>query len=83
VAELADAEGLNLSGRKAVWVRLPPRAPDADRRHRPAAIHRASKVPFYLGAAFQIRDDLLNLLGDGDEYGKDIGDDIRARASAR
>jgi hypothetical protein len=27
VAELADAEGLNLSGREAVRVRLPPRAP--------------------------------------------------------
>jgi hypothetical protein len=28
VAELADAEGLNLSGRKAVRVRIPPRARD-------------------------------------------------------
>jgi geranylgeranyl diphosphate synthase, type II len=31
---------------------------------------------FYLGAAFQIQDDVLNLLGDQDQYGKEILGDI-------
>lgn len=31
---------------------------------------------FVLGAAFQIRDDLLNLLGDPNRYGKDLNGDI-------
>ncbi len=37
-----------------------------------------SMVPFgfYLGAAFQIRDDLLNLTGDEDLYGKEINGDL-------
>ncbi len=30
-----------------------------------------------LGLAFQIRDDILNLFGDGVEYGKEIGGDIK------
>ena len=31
---------------------------------------------FYLGAAFQIRDDLLNLVGDEDAYGKEVLGDL-------
>jgi geranylgeranyl diphosphate synthase type II len=31
---------------------------------------------FYLGAAFQIRDDLLNLIGDEEAYGKEIDGDL-------
>ncbi|HEY5746198.1 MAG TPA: polyprenyl synthetase family protein [Chryseolinea sp.] len=31
---------------------------------------------FYLGAAFQIQDDLLNLIGDKDKYGKEICGDV-------
>jgi geranylgeranyl diphosphate synthase, type II len=31
---------------------------------------------FFLGAAFQIQDDLLNLTGDENDYGKEIGGDI-------
>ena len=31
---------------------------------------------FFVGAAFQIQDDLLNLVGDGERYGKEIGGDL-------
>jgi geranylgeranyl diphosphate synthase type II len=32
---------------------------------------------WFLGAAFQIQDDILNLAGDEDAYGKEIGGDLR------
>src|SRR4029078_7694800 len=38
---------------------------------------------FYLGAAFQIQDDLLNLLGTEREYGKEIDGDLYERERAR
>jgi geranylgeranyl diphosphate synthase type II len=37
---------------------------------------RFNRFGYYLGAAFQIQDDMLNLLGDADRYGKEIGGDI-------
>ena len=37
---------------------------------------RMVRFGFYLGAAFQIRDDVLNLVGDEDEYGKEILGDL-------
>jgi len=38
---------------------------------------RCIRFGFFLGAAFQIQDDLLNLDGDPDAYGKELGGDIR------
>ncbi len=32
---------------------------------------------FFVGAAFQVQDDLLNLVGDARSYGKELGGDIR------
>ena len=37
---------------------------------------RFNRFGYYLGAAFQIQDDLLNLVGDQAKYGKEIGGDI-------
>lgn len=34
------------------------------------------RVGFFLGAAFQIQDDLLNLVGDAEKYGKELSGDI-------
>lgn len=39
-------------------------------------VDRFIRFGFFLGAAFQIQDDLLNLVGDGTSYGKEIGGDI-------
>jgi geranylgeranyl diphosphate synthase type II len=38
--------------------------------------NRFNRFGYYLGAAFQIHDDVLNLTGDGAKYGKEIGGDI-------
>ena len=37
---------------------------------------RFNRFGYYLGAAFQIQDDLLNLVGEESKYGKEIGGDI-------
>jgi geranylgeranyl diphosphate synthase type II len=42
-----------------------------------APLEALTRFGFYLGAAFQIRDDLLNLVGSADNYGKDLLGDIR------
>lgn len=34
------------------------------------------RIGFFVGAAFQIQDDLLNLVGDADRYGKELSGDI-------
>ncbi|HXT99268.1 MAG TPA: polyprenyl synthetase family protein [Polyangia bacterium] len=39
-------------------------------------IDRVTRFGFFLGAAFQIQDDLLNLVGDQKKYGKELGGDI-------
>jgi geranylgeranyl diphosphate synthase type II len=39
-------------------------------------LDRFNRFGYYLGTAFQIQDDLLNLTGDRDRYGKEIGGDL-------
>lgn len=39
-------------------------------------LDRFLQFGFFLGAAFQIQDDVLNLAGDAGQYGKEIGGDI-------
>jgi geranylgeranyl diphosphate synthase type II len=41
-----------------------------------ANLDRFNRFGYYLGAAFQIQDDLLNLTGDQDRYGKEIAGDL-------
>ncbi|MEM1179868.1 MAG: polyprenyl synthetase family protein [Acidobacteriota bacterium] len=42
-----------------------------------AELETLTRFGFFLGTAFQIQDDLLNLLGDGRQYGKEIDGDLR------
>jgi geranylgeranyl diphosphate synthase type II len=37
---------------------------------------RFNRFGYYMGAAFQIQDDVLNLIGEHEKYGKEIGGDI-------
>jgi geranylgeranyl diphosphate synthase type II len=39
-------------------------------------LDRFNRFGYYMGAAFQIQDDILNLIGEKDKYGKEIGGDI-------
>ena len=39
-------------------------------------LDRFNRYGYYMGAAFQIQDDILNLVGDMARYGKEIGGDI-------
>lgn len=42
----------------------------------PGALDACIRFGFFLGAAFQIQDDLLNLVGDPQRYGKELGGDV-------
>lgn len=39
-------------------------------------LDRFNRFGYFMGAAFQIQDDILNLVGDVEKYGKEIGGDI-------
>jgi geranylgeranyl diphosphate synthase type II len=41
-----------------------------------AQLDRFNRFGYYLGIAFQIQDDVLNLVGDYEKYGKEIGGDL-------
>ena len=48
-----------------------------DRAPRPwLDLDRFNEFGFFLGAAFQIQDDVLNLVGSRERYGKEIGGDL-------
>ena len=47
-----------------------------DRYRDSVDLDRFNLFGFYLGAAFQIQDDLLNLVGEQEKYGKEIGGDL-------
>lgn len=79
VTDLGPDDYLGLIGAKTCWYTTihPLRVGALIGGRGSADLDALSRFGFHLGAAFQIRDDLLNLLGESDEYGKDINDDVR------
>ena len=75
--DLTPDDYLDLIMKKTCWYTtvLPLRVGALVGSHGSAPLHPMIEFGFHLGAAFQIRDDMLNLVGDPDIYGKEaLGD---------
>ena len=77
--DLTPDDYLDLIGRKTCWYTTiyPLRAGALIGSRATAPMAELNHFGFHLGAAFQIRDDLLNLIGSEDRYGKELLGDIR------
>src|SRR4029078_7425450 len=75
---LTDADYLHMVLKKTCWyttihpTRLGALIATGDERE----LDRFVRFGFLLGAAFQIQDDILNLVGDGARYGKELDGDL-------
>jgi geranylgeranyl diphosphate synthase type II len=78
VFDLTPEDYLDLIMRKTCWYTTihPLRVGALVGSHGGADVSEMIRFGFYLGAAFQIRDDLLNLVGDEGVYGKEILGDL-------
>lgn len=78
IEELAPADYLELIMHKTCWYTTvhPLRVGALIGSAGTADLEPMVRFGFFLGAAFQIRDDLLNLLGSEREYGKEIDGDL-------
>jgi geranylgeranyl diphosphate synthase type II len=76
--DLADADYLRLVLKKTCWYSFiaPCRIGALIATRDGIELDRFVRFGYYLGAAFQIQDDLLNLVGDRQRYGKEIGGDL-------
>ena len=79
VAGVTEADYLEMVLKKTCWLATihPSRVGALIGGVPVAALDRVIRFGFFLGAAFQIQDDLLNLVGDAGAYGKELGGDIR------
>lgn len=79
VTDLTADDYLELIGRKTCWYTTiyPLRAGALIGSRATVPLTELNQFGFYLGAAFQIRDDLLNLVGTEERYGKELYGDIR------
>ncbi len=75
---LSDADYLEMVLKKTCWYTTiwPSRVGALIGTRSDRDLDRFLRFGFFLGAAFQIRDDLLNLEGDEVRYGKELGGDI-------
>jgi geranylgeranyl diphosphate synthase type II len=75
---LEGAEYLEMTLKKTCWYTtiFPLRAGALIGTRKTLDPDRFVRFGFFLGAAFQIQDDLLNLLGDRERYGKELGGDL-------
>lgn len=75
---LEDADYLWMILKKTCWYTtiFPSRVGALIGRRDDADLDRFIRFGFFLGAAFQIQDDLLNLVGDPERYGKELDGDL-------
>jgi geranylgeranyl diphosphate synthase type II len=76
---LEDADYLEMVLKKTCWYTtiFPSRAGALIGARNEDGLDRFIRFGFFLGAAFQIQDDVLNLVGDEARYGKELDGDIR------
>ncbi len=76
--DLEPRHYLDLVMRKTCWYTtvLPARVGALLGARPPGALHPIVRFGFLLGVAFQIRDDVLNIVGDPERYGKELLGDI-------
>jgi len=76
--ELADRDYLRMVLKKTCWYSFiqPCRIGALIATRDGVDLDRFNRFGFFVGAAFQIQDDLLNLTGDEQRYGKEIGGDL-------
>lgn len=79
VIDLAEADYLLMVLKKTCWLATihPSRVGALIGSRGVLDLDRCVRFGFFLGAAFQIQDDLLNLEGDAAAYGKELSGDIR------
>ncbi|HXN30536.1 MAG TPA: polyprenyl synthetase family protein [Polyangiaceae bacterium] len=77
--ELTDEDYLRMTLKKTCWYTsiYPCRIGALIGTRRIGDLDRFVRFGFFVGAAFQIQDDLLNLTGDHARYGKEIDGDLR------
>lgn len=76
--DILDEDYLRMALKKTCWYSFihPCRIGALIAGAAPSDLERFHRFGFYLGLAFQIQDDLLNLVGDRGKYGKEIGGDL-------
>ena len=76
--EISDEDYLRMTLKKTCWYSFihPCRIGALIARPGELDLDRFNPFGYYLGAAFQIQDDILNLIGTRREYGKEIGGDL-------
>ena len=79
VTDVAEADYLLMVLKKTCWLATihPSRMGSLIGARGTLDLDRSIRFGFFLGAAFQIQDDLLNLEGDATAYGKELAGDIR------
>jgi geranylgeranyl diphosphate synthase type II len=79
VTDVGEADYLLMVLKKTCWLATihPSRVGALIGSRDSVNLDRCIYFGFFLGAAFQIQDDLLNLEGDATAYGKELGGDIR------
>jgi geranylgeranyl diphosphate synthase type II len=76
--DLTDADYLRMTLKKTCWYTCihPCRIGALVATRGAMAVDRFNRFGYFMGAAFQIQDDILNLVADEKRYGKEIGGDI-------